>query len=57
MKAPKINQRILIVDDNTAIHEDFRKILCPGGVIKPGLNEMEAALFGDPVAVDEQVTF
>ncbi|HTH46842.1 MAG TPA: ATP-binding protein [Candidatus Limnocylindria bacterium] len=27
MKTPKI--RILIVDDNAAIHEDFKKILCP----------------------------
>ena len=25
----KPNHRILIVDDNTSIHADFRKILCP----------------------------
>jgi hypothetical protein len=24
------NQRILIIDDNHAIHDDFRKILSPG---------------------------
>ena len=25
----KENRRILVIDDNPAIHEDFRKILCP----------------------------
>ena len=25
----KPNRRILIVDDNTSIHADFRNILCP----------------------------
>ena len=25
----KPNRRILIVDDNTSIHTDFRNILCP----------------------------
>jgi two-component system NtrC family sensor kinase len=48
--------RVLIVDDNSAIHEDFRKILSPpaaGGM----LAEHEASLFGDggadcdPIAV------
>src|SRR5947209_5917973 len=42
------NRRILIVDDNDAIHSDFRKTL--GGIIQPtttGLDEAEAALFGD----------
>ena len=24
------NRRVLIIDDNHAIHTDFRKILCPG---------------------------
>ena len=41
------SRRILVVDDNPAIHQDFRKIL---GQDVPGLNELqstEAALFGD----------
>src|SRR5258706_8736248 len=25
-----LSRRILVVDDNPSIHEDFRKILCPG---------------------------
>ncbi|MDB6167461.1 MAG: sensor hybrid histidine kinase [Verrucomicrobia bacterium] len=40
------NLRILVIDDNRAIHEDFRKILT--GVTEPNPTEsMEAALFGE----------
>ncbi len=39
------NRRILVVDDNPAIHEDFRKILCPPQV-SAELDAMEATLFG-----------
>ncbi len=42
------NRRILVIDDNPAIHEDFRKILGP---VDTGLSKQleadEAALFGD----------
>ena len=43
---PVQNRRILLIDDNKAIHEDFRKILTRP---KTGnaLAEAEAALFGD----------
>jgi CheY-like chemotaxis protein len=37
--------RILIVDDNPSIHEDFRKILCPPDPI--GFDDLEALLFDD----------
>ena len=42
------NRRILTVDDNAAIHQDFRKILLetPGGASAP-VSDAEAALFGD----------
>ncbi|MBI3881776.1 MAG: response regulator [Verrucomicrobia bacterium] len=43
----KPNHRILLVDDNTSIHADFRKILCPNNSAAPNLNHLEAALFGD----------
>ena len=36
--------RILIIDDNPAIHEDFRKILCPDAAPRE-LDELEAKLF------------
>jgi signal transduction histidine kinase len=39
------NRRILLVDDMPAIHEDFRKILCPARELA-GIDAMEAALFG-----------
>ncbi len=44
----KRNSRILVVDDNRAIHADFRKILCP--VNGTELESMEAALFEGPAA-------
>src|SRR5438046_10527599 len=43
MLAP--NHRILIVDDNPAIHEDFRKILCPTRPGKSEVHDLKAALF------------
>ena len=41
--------RILIIDDNTAIHEDFRKILRPG-TIASVVDELEASLFDSEAA-------
>jgi hypothetical protein len=40
------NRRILVIDDNTAIHEDFRKILADNAVTS-ALTEARAALFDD----------
>ena len=42
---PFLNRRVLIIDDNPAIHEDFRKILCPTALAQT-LDEDEAAIFG-----------
>ncbi|MBI5800462.1 MAG: response regulator [Verrucomicrobia bacterium] len=39
--------RILVIDDNRAIHDDFRKILCPASAAVADLSMAEAALFGD----------
>jgi two-component system sensor histidine kinase/response regulator len=51
------NRRILIIDDNPAIHDDFRKIF---GAPLPGTDELtkaEIALFGDaPSAADAVAT-
>ena len=41
---PLKNHRILVIDDNSDIHEDFRKILTPD---LHDLGKDEAALFGD----------
>jgi len=47
---PDKNHRILVIDDNKAIHEDFRKILCGRKTRSNNLTGAEAALFGDEPA-------
>jgi signal transduction histidine kinase len=42
---PSENRRILIIDDNVLIHDDFRKILQPGDEAHR-LEEVRAAVFG-----------
>ncbi|HMJ06088.1 MAG TPA: PAS domain-containing protein, partial [Chthoniobacterales bacterium] len=42
------NNRILVVDDNPSIHDDFRKILAPPGARTEELSATEAVLFGQP---------
>ena len=46
MISPAENNRILVVDDNASIHDDFRKILAPPSAREETLNAAEAALFG-----------
>lgn len=53
-------RRIIVIDDNPAIHDDFRKILNPPASARGGddLDAMETALFGGPgVAREERDTF
>jgi two-component system cell cycle sensor histidine kinase/response regulator CckA len=40
-------QRILVIDDNTEIHQDFRKILGPQPTSNTRISDAETALFGD----------
>lgn len=47
------NRRILIVDDNPAIHHDFRKILCPALKRRKELDAAAAELFGNDVPQSE----
>ncbi len=52
------NLRILVIDDNRAIHDDFRKILCQQEESKKtGLEDAEAALFDTPVKTSMRVPF
>jgi CheY-like chemotaxis protein len=44
---PLKNHRILVIDDNRAIHEDIRKILKTSSSLRDDLDHDEAALFGD----------
>lgn len=41
-----VNRRILVIDDNPAIHADFRKILVATADAGTALDEAEAAIFG-----------
>jgi two-component system, cell cycle sensor histidine kinase and response regulator CckA len=51
------NNRILIIDDNAAIHEDFRKILAPIGSRLTDLSAAESALFGHEEATSVRKHF
>ena len=52
-----MSHRILVIDDNSAIHDDFRKILAKSA--KPGdrLQDMQSALFGSPSQTTPTVAF
>ncbi|MGC4032019.1 MAG: EAL domain-containing protein [Tepidisphaeraceae bacterium] len=43
--------RILVIDDNPAIHDDFRKVLADAPT-PSGVDDLESALFGEPEAMD-----
>jgi two-component system, NtrC family, sensor kinase len=51
------HQRILVVDDNPAIHEDFRKILCAAMPTAAALSQSAAAFFGQSERMLEPPTF
>ena len=51
------NRRILIVDDNRAIHEDFRKILGGGEPDRGDLNALHEELFGGAAVETIHETF
>jgi two-component system sensor histidine kinase/response regulator len=51
------NDRILIIDDNPAIHEDFKKIFGASERKEAALDEVEAELFGEVGLGDRQATF
>jgi EAL domain-containing protein (putative c-di-GMP-specific phosphodiesterase class I)/FixJ family two-component response regulator len=51
------NRRVLVIDDNTAIHHDFRKILCPSRLSEAALDQVESMLFGQSEAEPAQASF
>ncbi len=56
-KANATNSRILVIDDNSTIHEDFRKILCAGQAPESGMMAVEDALFGEAPVPDGRPAF
>ncbi len=60
MKIPvqyPINRRILVIDDNPDIHEDFRKILAPPARQEAAMVEAEATLFGSAGGIRREAGF
>ncbi len=57
--AAPANRRILIIDDNAAIHQDFRKVLGvqPEHGAQAALDLLEANLFGDAVVASARPNF
>jgi len=45
--APNQHRRILLIDDNKSIHEDYLKVFGQQKAVLAGLEEAEAALFGE----------
>ena len=57
-EAQCFNHRILVIDDNPAIHQDFRKILSPvDSTLQGELDADEASLFGETSVVNRDLTF
>ncbi len=54
---PPVNRRILIIDDNRAIHEDFGKILGNAAADDPALASLEDALFGETSPAPDREQF
>jgi diguanylate cyclase (GGDEF)-like protein len=52
-----LNQRILVIDDNRAIHDDFRKILTRAEDGEAALAAAERAIFGESDSVVTRPTF
>ncbi len=51
------NERILIIDDNPAIHEDFRKILTRNKGLSTQWQDAKAALFDEPTQSSDEAAF
>ncbi len=50
------NRRIIVIDDNTSIHDDFRKILTPPKD-SDSLGQARAALFGEAPTLPTQIDY
>ena len=52
-----MNRRILVIDDNHSIHNDFRAIFAPDNHSLADMHEEEAAIFGESTASPIGETF
>jgi CheY-like chemotaxis protein len=51
------NRRILVIDDNRAIHDDFRKILSRGTITATVLDKPGTELFAEPANEVRQIRY
>ena len=51
------NRRILVIDDNLAIHGDFRKILSPNKNVPSEMDAAETELFGSATNKEQRIPF
>ena len=51
------NNRVLVIDDNRSIHDDFRKVLCADSLGTDLLNTAEQGFFGEAASAPEQPRF
>jgi two-component system sensor histidine kinase/response regulator len=51
------NRRVLVIDDNESIHDDFRKILSPATATAAALQAEEEAVFARPAVAVEHAQF
>jgi len=51
------NRRILIIDDNEAIHRDYLKVFCPAAGSGAAVHEAEALIFDDVVPAVARASF
>ena len=51
------NRRVLVVDDNRSIHDDFRKILSPANATETALDATERTRFALPTEAIPQTQF
>lgn len=51
------NRRILVIDDNAAIHEDYCKVLCAPSFEDASLDSLSAELFDDPADASTSVHY
>jgi diguanylate cyclase len=54
-----VNRRILVIDDNPAIHHDFRKVLSAHAEhgAQAALSALEAEIFGEPAPISDRPNF
>jgi CheY-like chemotaxis protein len=57
MNESTLPRHILVIDDNQAIHDDFRKIFCKTRTATSKIDEFESAFFGSSTSTSQDPKF